>query len=497
MGTELLSGLFKLSNSTQYLLVSVMIIASMRVLEVNGMYILPEQNDTEPVHLLAPRMRYFDPPAAPGYWDSIDISGRWIYLSEKSKDLNLTGAVLCYSMKSGESQEDAARYFSGTGIIALFTLFRTESDYPGAGNWVRDGTKPTQPFPLYEITLKQNKSMDGWYSNQTQIIVRLTHDPNPWDKTFAIALPIVGIAILVFSGVICIMAACKLTIIILKHGFQVSMAQTVLWINILGCILRIIFGAADPFGSFDTTRFLFSQIFLTISYPSTVAGALLISLYWHEMIHRKTGNRVHAFLDRLKWPFLAITAFMYAFELTTATIRGLLYSFSIILYLDGAMYFVFSFAVFVFFIVTRYRLQKVFDKINSGLKSRRGQKLSLATFQLQAIIILMVVFLILLVLIGVTGLVWTPVSFPIMWGCIFFVINLVSLFQVLLITAPRISWRFFICGLCDPEARQLPFFESEGSFSAGSTASAYKSNSSFQAASYSQEMSSAATASQV
>lgn len=456
------------------------------------MWIIPEQNNTEPVKLLSPRMRYFDPKAAPGYWDSYKVEAEWIYLKEIDTKMNLSGKVVCYDMRAGESQEDAARSLSASGIVALFTLLRGQSDYPGAGNWVRDGTHPTQPFPLFEITLKQNKSMDGWYRNQSKITVLLDFNPNPWDKTFSIGLPIVGIFILVCSGIICIMACWKLTLLIIRDGFQLSIGQVVLWINIFGCLVRMLYGAADPFASFGTTNFIFSQLLLSISYPCAVAGSLLISLYWHEMI-KKTGNRVNKFLDSMRIPFIIVTAFMFAFELVTATLRGTLYSFSIILYLDGAMYVIVGLGVFIFFVVTRYRLQKVFDKINAGLGSRRGQRLSLATFQLQAIVALLMLFIILLIIIGTTSLLMNPISFPILFFLLYLTLILTSLFQVLLISAPHVPWTWFFCGLCSQQSLRQVIIEG-ASASQSQAMSSFKSHSSMATGSYSQD---ATTSSQV
>lgn len=428
----------------------VLVVLLIQVADVRSMWILPEQNDTAPVHLKAPRIRYLDPPAPPGYWDSAVIEGEWKFISDKHTSENLTGCIICYNLLNGETQEDATYWFKDRGIVALFTLFRTISDYPGAGNWVRSGRKTEQSFPIFEITMKQNQSMDGWYKNQTRVMVRITFDSNPWDRTFAIALPIVGIGILIFSGVTCIMAVWKLTLLILRNGFQLSMAQVTLWMNVIGCLIRMLFGVVDPFGASGTTNFVFSQVFLTLSYPAAISGALLISLYWHEMIKR-TGNKINMFLDRMRWVFMLITVLMHAFELATALLRAYHYSFNLVIFLDGAMYIVFSLAVFIFFVVTKIRLQRIFDKINSGLKSRKEQRLSLATFQLQAMVVMMVVFLIFLILIGTTSIVWTPLSFPIMWSFLFISVQLIGFFQVLLITAPRVPVKVIFVGLWRPE----------------------------------------------
>lgn len=429
------------------------------------MYILPEQNGSDPVHVLMPRMRYLDPPAPEGYWDTVQLRGRWIFTTDKHTKENLTGTVVCYEMRNGEDQEGAAQAFNDRGLIALVTLARISSDYPGVGNWVRAWNPSRSSFPLFELTQKQNQTLKGWYQNQTNgIHVLITHDPNPWDKTFAIALPIVGISILLYSGFICIYAAWKLTLLVLANGFCLNMAQVTLWLNILGNLIRMLFGASDPFSSFGTTSFTFSQLLLTLSNPSTLSGALLISLYWHEMIE-STGNKVHPFLHRLKWPFLISCIVMHAFELAVAIARATHYSFTVMLYIDGAMYVVAGLAVLIFFIVTRVRLQQVFNKLNKGLNSRRNERLSLATVQIQLMVIFMIIFIAFVVVMGAFDIVWQPVVLPSLWAGVFLSAQSICLCQVLLIRAPRVTARWFFCGIIDPESAQKPYETMSGTSS--------------------------------
>jgi hypothetical protein len=128
-----------------------------------------------------------------------------------SPTINLTGKVVMYNSSGGRSIESVLKRLANRGIAALFSLYSIGTAWPGAGNWVREGGKlPAHDFPTFEITTKQNKTLAQWFKNQTHVIVSLEHDPNPWDKTFAIALPIVGISILIFSGIILLLAVWKL-----------------------------------------------------------------------------------------------------------------------------------------------------------------------------------------------------------------------------------------------------------------------------------------------
>lgn len=409
---------------------------------VKAMWIHPEQNGSAPVHIPTPRLRYLDPPAPAGYWDSVVLEGEWVYVKDHKTNVNLTEKVVFYDQKAGEGKEKAIQLFKGRGILALVTLSRTYTDYPGSGNWIRDGTKPKDhDFPVFEFSLRQNKSMGGWYNNQSKIMVSLEFDRNPWDPIYAIAIPIVSLPYLVFSGIILVIAVWKQLCIILDNGFQISMAQSVLWMNIVGCIIRVILFSADPFGASETTNFLFQQILLSLSFPFAIGGALLISLYWHEMIVKAGNRKINLFLDKMRTPFFCWCLFMFLFELTTSTLRGLFYSFNVLVFIDGAIYFGVSLAVVTFFIITRYRLQAVFNRINKGLKSRREERLTLATFHLQVMIAMMCSWIIFLVILGATNLIWIPIGFPIIWATFFFSFHLVCLFQVIIIKAPYRSPR--------------------------------------------------------
>lgn len=185
-----------------------------------------------------------------------------------------------------------------------------------------------------------------------------------------------------------------------------------------------------------------------ISFPINVGNALLISLYWHEMIHKKI-NKSDIFVTKLKWLFVAIMMGMIIFEISTSVLRGLNISFSIVVYLDGAMYVLVYAGVLIFFILTRMRLQKIIDKLNASLKQGdRGTKLSIATFHVQGMVVCTFFWLVFIIIIAISTLPWAPVNFPVLWGLLFAFHMTSALFQVLLIRAPTRSWKWIFCGLC-------------------------------------------------
>lgn len=105
--------------------------------------------------------------------------------------------------------------------------------------------------------------------------------------------------------------------------------------------------------------------------------------------------------------------------------------------IDGAIYIVLTIGVVIFFFITRYRIQSVFDRINKGLHTRRDQKLKLATGYLQAIVALGLVWILCIIIIGTTNLAWSPAGFATIWWVFYMAEMLVSLFQVIIIHVPH------------------------------------------------------------
>lgn len=391
-------------------------------------------------------MTFLDPPAPSGFWDSQNITGNFFIVTDKHTTEDLTNGIVLYLLSPGETQEQAVGFFMNRGLVALLTLLREQSEYPGFGNWVRDGSHPTgHTFPVFEVSQLHLPQFQLYVENVSSVPALITFDPNPWDPAFQIALPIIGFFILISSGITSIMSAYKLTLLVLQKGVHLTIAHVVLTSATLGSITRIIWTAADPFAAYGTTNWTFSNIFMTIGYPFVISDCLLISLYWHEMIKR-TGNKMNMFLDKMFWPFLAYFAFMICFEFTTSILRGLNYSFSLLVVVDGLTYVVVTLFVLVFFIITRWRLQKLFDSLNSRLKSRREERLQLATVQLQVIVVFLLLCIILLICVGVSSALANPAGYPIVFGLFYGCLQVVCFFQVLLIAVPSPPIHYRLCG---------------------------------------------------
>lgn len=416
------------------------------VCAVTAFNIIPDYAPDERIYFESPRLQYIGPYGK--NFTANPVRGILRSTTSKNPDFDLNGTALIYDLKSGESRESVAERFKDTGLVALITVLTAFSNTPGSGNWIRSGARPDQPFPLYEMSRKANDSLAKWYQNQTNgVTAEFWDEENKWDTAYRIGVPIVGFYILLHNCLIAVTALYKLTITCWEHGVQLSIPQTVFFLNLLGAMLRIVWSASDPLGAWGTTNFLFSQVFMTISFPLTVCSTLLISLYWHEMVSRTSGKKPAIFLRKLKIPFLIFIAVVEVWEIGISIARGFYISLVVIIFIDGAIYVFTTLGVVIFFIVSRVRLQKVFDKLNSSLSnSSRKQRLTLATYHFIGITACMVGWIILLLL-GASSLSGSPAGFPTIWGLFFLMLNLVAHFQVLMVRAPQRSWKWIFCGL--------------------------------------------------
>ena len=421
---------------------------------VSAFNIIPREAPEERVHIRSPRLTYIGP------WDvnytATPVRGILRYAMGKHPEFELNGTALIYDLQSGESREEVARRFKDSGIVALITLLTAFSDSPGSGNWIRDGSQPNQPFPVYEMTSKANKSLEAWFANQTGgIDAEFWDEDNAWVTSYRIGVPIVAYYIILHNGFIAIAALYKLTLTVWTHGWQLSIPQVVFSVNLLGSLLRIAWASSDPFGVWGTTNFRYSQVMMTISFPLTVCSTLLIALYWHEMVQRTSGKKPVIFLKKLKLPFFLFIVIVEIWEIAISIVRGFYISLVVIIFIDGAIYVFTTIGVVIFFIVSRIRLQKVFDKLNKSLtNTNRKQRLNLATYHFIGIVVCMLSWVLLLIL-GASGVVWTPVGFPVVWGLFYLMLNLVAHFQILMVRAPYRSWKWIFCGLCHRNPAEL------------------------------------------
>jgi hypothetical protein len=121
-------------------------------------------------------------------------------------------------------------------------------------------------------------------------------DHNPWkDLVFGgagIALQVVGYVIVVTTLIVGIY---KLWSFVRIFGWELSVSQVCLWLDIAACIsllnfdnftdfvVRLIF-LVDPFGFYSIFAIQYSAVILSLSSPFSLASVLLIAFYWCSIL---------------------------------------------------------------------------------------------------------------------------------------------------------------------------------------------------------------------
>jgi hypothetical protein len=464
-------------------LVAMVVLISFSLLsQTDALWIHPRGQNQQSVFIRSPRLKFLTQ-GTPSY----PITGELVYVREKFPKANYTGKIVIYEQHNLQPKYGGCDAMRDSGATAMILHFKANVDYPGFGDTAVDSWYvPRHPFPVFEISLSQNKSLDEWFKNQSialdqeedgfsgapenqgvpgmsgaikrrnqqetewsgrGLMVSIEEDENPWDNVWNVGIPILSNLLLASSGVLLIMASYKLVLLIMREGFRFSIGQCVLWFNAIACVIRMIW-AGNPFGTFHSTAVIWMHISLTLPYAFVISGALMIALYWHEMIRRRTGSQMNQILNRMRWPFLALCAVMFTFELASSVTRGVGLFSPTLIFIDAIIYVIIVLALFIFFATTQVRLISVFQKVNHALSESKQKKLKLATKKIMVLNILTIVWIITLLLIGLLPSFWKPSIFLTIFSIQLFCLQGMILTQILLIRAPQRPWKWILCGLC-------------------------------------------------
>lgn len=423
---------------------------------VAALAIFPPSNGTnpvEPVQFLSPRLTTRDPPANfAGYWDSYNASGPLVLVTSRSMipTLNLTDAIVIHSLSNGESRTDAVNAFKGTSIQALLLVFIGPSSTPGLSEWQLDYPAPSgNTYPVYEVSYHQVAEIVKTFfsdENSTEpVIATVSSDPNPWTHSYTVAFPVIGMFVLIANGITTICAVYKLTLCILANGFEVSVGNISLCLIIASCVDRIMYCSFDPFGAyhvFPWFNYMYACLFCISSYPISLAAALLLCLYWLDLIYKK-NNRSTAFLDKTFWPFLIWAFAVILTEILVDVMHGYYLNYPPLFYIIGLTYIVPSVFVIFLFIITRIRLEILFRKIR-----KRDAALDRATLYFSAIIVLIILSAISVGIMTLDTWFWSPKYWWQIWFMFYLCGSALSFVQMLLISAPSKDWSWLLCGAC-------------------------------------------------
>lgn len=425
------------------------------VLPTGAFYIHPQNPLQSPHFVLSPIQKQLRPP---GF--QFPLSGQMVRSSANGPFGNVTNKIVVVPLRRTEDDLKVVQRYEGSEILAMLVVLDMPANYPGLYQYMRKRINGAvgNAFPVFEITDTQDKSLDGWFANQTRpngvSISFESEEANPWKWVFEYWLPIFANLLLVLSGGTLVMAVYKMILLVNEYGFQISMAQMVIVLNIQCLIIRALWLALDPFGAYGTTNAMWVSIGQSVPFGYSICAMLLIISYWHEMIHL-TGVKINTFLSKLRIPFWIAAFILIGGELANAIVRGLGYHRTVLLTVGAIVYTVMILSLLIFFITTKVRLNHVFRNLNESLNQSDHSKLSLASNIVLIMSAVMVGWLIALLMMVVVSWAWTPEGFVLVWTLLMLGNNIMCLMQVLLIRAPYRPWRWIFCGLFVENPRAL------------------------------------------
>jgi hypothetical protein len=127
--------------------------------------------------------------------------------------------------------------------------------------------------------------------NNNTVIVEMNFDGyNAWEDVYATAAyPIYSAILGAYALAVAILAIYKLHTYRRVFGFQTSIPQVCLWIEIFGNLERMVYHGIDPLWSRRFYPLPAGHILLTLSLPVFVTTSLLITLYWYAQRHKKSS----------------------------------------------------------------------------------------------------------------------------------------------------------------------------------------------------------------
>lgn len=412
----------------------------------SAFYIIPQENPLNRHHVLSPLITHLSPLDV-----QYPIISRLVYSTTLNPPFNPAGAILALQYQMGHFNEDVVKHFRNSGIQALILQMISDLDSPGFGETVvQRQVSHDSPFPVFEITVGQTKSLAGWFQNQTAngVIVSIDGpETNPWQFYIDTAWPIGSLVVLVTAAIVLVAAIYKLTIMIHEQGPQLSVGQCVLSLVVFAMVIRVVWCIIDPFGIYKTTQFAWVQVGSTLPFAIIIGNTLLITLYWHELI-RKTGTSIHVFLDKMLIPFLVFIFLFAGFELATSLARGLKLATKALIHSISIVYAIVIFVVVLYFVITNIRITLLFNKFQKTMHSNKKRSLAKATSLVAGIAITMIIWLVPVLMIAFASFLWDPAGFTAIWFVLLFGLNVVAFLQVLLIRAPKRPWKWILCGIC-------------------------------------------------
>jgi hypothetical protein len=378
----------------------------------------------------------FDTPrefmVGPRNW-TFDVTGQLVL--QNASDFSQKVVIVTYYRDISPT----ANYYWTKGATAIvLSQLSSPLNIPGYLVFAWDGGKSSSiPLPSVIISLPGRLTLQQYLSKGYNITVRVTSgDYNPW-------LDVADSGVMIFYSVflggfalsVIIIALVKFITLVRYRGCHLTLPHLVLCFEIVGNADRLVAVTVDPLQLRIVFPFVVNQMLFTTSWPFTILTTILLTFYWHELIY-KTDVRVNTFLNKLKIPFWIIAVVLIAVEFTISLLRGLAFELGPLIIVVGVVYVVINTTAVIFFFVTGIKITKLLRK-GAHLHSRRVRNLNKTTAYIYVSSIGIIIWIICIVLGGLTPLFWIPWGYFSLWFIAFFVLIFISLSQVLAIHTPK------------------------------------------------------------
>jgi hypothetical protein len=147
--------------------------------------------------------------------------------------------------------------------------------------------------------------------------------------------------------------------------------------------------------------------------------------------------KVNVFLDKLRIPFWCIFAVILALEVTASILRGTQFAIQVFLVVMGICYIIIGLGCVIFYVIIGVKLTRALQTVSKEVvissKTRRLNRTSRFIYASAGGVIL---WLIAVVIGGLTDLFWLPWGYFGIWFTGFFAITFISLMQILALNEP-------------------------------------------------------------
>lgn len=281
----------------------------------------------------------------------------------------IEGQIVIAYRGGGCSYEDKLRKAIEFGAIGVLNLFvGPEPTFLSA--LIKDGSRKSDlTIPAIMIESKIGQDLAKRYENGETVRVIMTDNKSKWIKFTDGPIFITWLTVVIFLQVFCFCWAGFKLYFFLKANFHVfALPPACLALEMISAFFRAIAGIDFLY---HDQRFTYTTInFLTsINLPFTIATTLLITFYWVQITQNVTTRTAGAKLNKLKYPFIITTAFVFVAELVIDTIVSLNIDEGIALAIKAIIYLLIQAGVSLFFIIAGSILLRQLSK--GRAKSRK------------------------------------------------------------------------------------------------------------------------------